>query len=107
MSDAKSFKSPDDLVHAQLTKLSTLPDADIHPAGARGLGPITDGYTVLGHYANPPKLGEHFVLNRYESNGVKVPGVYSTSPVMLISREDHGSIGFKTMNSIYRLTPLP
>jgi len=95
------------VIHAKLVKLSTLPGADIDPFGARGNGPIEDGYTTLGHYGQPPKLGDRFVLYRYESNGVAADGVYTTSPVMLISREDSGNIGFKTMNSTYRLILLP
>lgn len=94
------------MTHAQLTKLATLPGAILDPNGSRVGGVIEPGYTVRGHYSTPPRMGHPFVLDRYESNGVEVPGLFTTSPVVLLSRSDDGSIGLKTVNSIYRLTPL-
>jgi hypothetical protein len=93
-------------VHARLTKLSTLSGAVVDPLGARGAGPIDDGYTVLGYYVDAPKTGFSFQMSRYNSNGVEAAGFYITSPVELISREDSGDIGFKTANSRYRLQHL-
>jgi hypothetical protein len=88
-------------IHARLTKLSTLPGATIDPEGARGQGPIEEGYYVLGYYIEEPVVGQPFRMVRYESNGVKAFGIMTTSPVVEIKDSS-----FKTANSIYQLIKL-
>lgn len=95
------------MIHAKLTKLSTLPDAKVNPFGGRGLGPIVDGYICKGYYEQGPTIGLPFTMMRYESQSVEAGGIIRTSRVALVSRNDDGSIGFNTRNSKYHLTPLP
>lgn len=90
-----------DPIHARLTKLSTLPGATVDPLGGRGLGPIGDGYEIVGHYVEPPTVGHPFQMTRYRSNGVEALGVFTTSPVTEV-----GPLVFKTLNSTYELTSL-
>ncbi len=93
------------MTHARLTKLSTLPNAVIDPLGARGSGPIQDGYTVLGYYLEAPKVGSSFTIARYNSNGVEVDGFMRTSVVTEVSTRDDGYV-FTTANSTYQLIHL-
>lgn len=89
--------------HAQLTKISTLPGATVDPFGARGNGPIEDGYFVLGYYVEPPTIGQPFVMSRYNSNGLEIDGFFRTSPVEDVSPTTDGYV-FRTANSTYRIT---
>lgn len=93
------------MIHARLTKLSTLPGGQVAPDGGRDGKPIHEGYTVKGHYVNPPKVGEGFRVLRYESNGVAIPGIMDTSPVTRVSAIAAG-YRFETMNSVYELVHL-
>lgn len=95
------------MIHAQLTKLSTLPEGILDPNGAATGGPLHDGYTVKGYYDKEPEIGQRFVIRRYERNGIHAEGIMSTSPVTLISRDAKGRINwFRTQNSVYLLTPI-
>lgn len=95
-------------IHISLTKLSRLPDC---PNGVLvtegGESSIEVDYTIRGHYYEAPKRGQPFVVSRYERNGVPIYGVFTTSPVQLISRNDNGDLGIKTENSIYLMKTLP
>lgn len=92
-------------IHARLTKLSTLPGAEIDPLGARENGPIQDGYFVKGYYFDAPTIGQLFRMMRYESNGEKAFGIFMTSSVETAFQE-RGIITFKTRNSTYQITPI-
>lgn len=85
------------MINARLTKLSTRPEGTVDPEGSP-TGPIGDGYTVLGAYDKPPTVGQPFAMWRYERNGVKVFGQFTTSPVTKVYDG-----GFETENSVYKL----
>ncbi len=96
------------MTHIQLTKLTRLPDRpDGQLMAWDRFGSIEVGYVIKGHYDSPPKIGEAFIVNRYERNGVKIDGEFSTSPVQLISRTDDGKTQIQTVNSIYVMENLP
>lgn len=88
--------------HARLTKLVGLPGGIVEPFGARGAGPIVEGYEVKGYFDNLPTVGHPFLMARYESNGVRVPGIFTTSPVAKVEEDEKG-VTFETHNSKYRL----
>ena len=94
-----------DSIHARLTKLSTLPGATINSLGARGNGPIEEGYEIKGYYFDVPTIGQPFRMMRYESNGTKAFGIFTTSPVDAFETIDD-SIVFRTANSTYQITPI-
>lgn len=88
--------------HGILTKLSTLPNAQLDPNGAATGGIINDGYIVKGYYNEPPTLDKAFSIFRYERNGIKADGIMTTSAVRRISCFNN-QIEFHTDNSIYKL----
>lgn len=92
-------------IHARLVKLSSLPGAAIDPFGARGDGPIGEGYEIKGYYFDNPVIGQPFRMMRYESNGIKAFGIFMTSPVDAFETIDD-SIVFRTVNSTYQITPI-
>lgn len=94
-------------LHVQVTKLTRLPN---RPNGdllaIDHIGSIEEGYTLRG-YMTPPKLGEPFRVDRYERNGVKAIGQFTTSPVQKIGDiYDDGTFCIETENSVYQLEDL-
>jgi len=61
---------------------------ELHPNG------IDKGYTVVGTFANPPTIGERFIIR-----GSRLTEYLNTSPVIEIVSETE----FKTENSTYTL----
>lgn len=90
--------------HIRLTKVTRLPDrpdGDLLPADSHTeRGAIVEGYTIKGFYSEPPAIGKRFYVDRYERNGIKVEGEFSTSPVWDVEvKGDKTAI--TTQNSIY------
>jgi len=95
--------------HIRLTKITRLPDrpnGDLMPADSHTeRGAIVEGYTIRGFYTEPPTIGKRFCVDRYERNGVKIEGEFSTSPVDGFDRKE-GYILITTENSVYRMEEL-
>jgi hypothetical protein len=72
----------------KLTKLSDNVFNGVHPNN------INEGYTKIGYYENPPKVGERFMLGYKNSLGI-----FMTSTVTEIVDEEI----FKTLNSTYKM----
>lgn len=86
--------------HIRLTKVTRLPDrpdGDLYTLD--NWQSITEGYSIKGHYSVAPKVGERFHVERYERNGVKMLGDFSTSPV--VSIEYGKTTLITTQNSVY------
>lgn len=93
--------------HVKVTKLERLPDRpDGDLIGIDERGKITEGYWIKGHCSKLPTRGERFHVDRYERNGIKIIGDFTTSPVVLTSHTDDGKTQFKTENSIYEVEVL-
>lgn len=90
------------MIHVQLTKIASLPD---RPDGTGAAGSITAGYVIKGYYLSLA-IGEPLTVIRYERNGEKVGGIFTTSPVKVFYGDPEG-ITVKTENSEYRLDFLP
>lgn len=86
--------------HCQLTKIANLSN----PAWEGEPG-LFEGYTLKGHYATPPTVGERFVVERYWRNGIEVNGRCRTSPVRIVEPTPNG-FAFTTDNSAYVLIHL-
>jgi hypothetical protein len=65
-------------------------------------------YFVKGYIDNEPEIGAMFYVDRYERNGVEVPGVFKTSPVQKILREgpDSSAVLIHTENSVWYMEKL-
>jgi len=95
--------------HIRLTKVTRLPDrpdGDLMPSDLSiERGAIIEGYTIMGFYTEPPTIGKRFCVDRYERNGVKIEGEFSTSPVWDVEvKGDKTAI--TTQNSIYLMEEL-
>jgi len=88
-------------IHARLEKLLEV-EEPVNPDPI-----IWNGYYVLGFYDARPKVGQVFTIYRYERNGVKAPGIMTTTEVTRITLDRPDEIEFETQNSRYRLTHLP
>jgi hypothetical protein len=66
---------------------------------------IFQGYTIKGVTLNGlPEAGHPLIIARSERNGVKVNGVFQTSPVTATAHwSERGVVHFETANSEYRL----
>jgi hypothetical protein len=66
---------------------------------------IFEGYTIKGVTMNGlPEAGHPFVVARSERNGVRVNGIFTTSPVTAtVHWAATGVVRFETANSEYRL----
>lgn len=94
-------------IRIQLTKITRLPDrpdGDLYTLD--NWQPITEGYEIKGTYLVAPKVGERFNVERYERNGVKMLGDFSTSPVQLVEQQDEKTWLVTTENSVYRMEHL-
>lgn len=91
------------IVLTKMTRLPGRPDGDLHTLTENLL--ITEGYTIKGFYSDPPTIGKRFCVDRYERNGEKIEGAFSTSPVQSIERGKVTLI--TTENSVYRMEELP
>ncbi len=93
-----------DQYHVKVTKIERLPDRpDGDFIGLNEGGPICEGYWIKGHCFELPTRGQPFHVDRYERNGTKIIGDFTTSPVQLTSHTDNGDIQFKTENSVYNV----
>ncbi len=97
--------------HVKITKLTQLPE---RPNGDLiawdqfgGNGSIVEGYWVKGHAVLPPKVGERLTVDRYERNGTKMIGEFSTSPVESVQPNDDRTLVVRTENSVYLVETLP
>ena len=97
-----------DPIHISLTKVARLPD---RPEGSLMTETetlaISTGYTIKGFAPEPPEVGKRFYVDRYERNGDRIQGAFSTSLVARIYADAEGRLTFDTQNSTYRLTQLP
>lgn len=59
-----------------------------------------DGYTCSGVLALTPALGHRIVIDREERNGVAVPGLFTSSPVKMITYEGNGGF-LHSLNSVW------
>lgn len=95
--------------HIRLTKVTRLPDrpnGDLLPADSHTeRGAIVEGYAIKGFYSEPPTIGKHFHVDRYERNGVQIQGMFSTSLVYGLHKKD-GYTLITTENSVYRMEEL-
>lgn len=87
------------MIHAKLTKVGTV-DEPLHQHNI-----IIAGYEVKGFYEDEPTIDDCFRLFRYEKNGEKVFGFFTSSPVKKIDKTENG-YKFETFNSIYELEHL-
>ena len=94
--------------HVQITKFAVNPDGakagdmaswkagtDNNPENES----LPVEYTIKGFLLDDIRVGESVTASRYERNGIKVAGLFTSSPVMEI-----GDGMFKTRNSLYRIT---
>ncbi len=78
-------------------------------------GPLPEVYWLKGHLAAPLAVGAPIYVARTERCGrepgepevVKCLGDYSSSPVVEMVEEADGSVLCQTLNSHWRVTPLP
>lgn len=92
--------------HIRLTKITRLPDrpdGDLYTLD--NWQPIQIDYTIKGHHSVAPKIGERFHVERYERNGVKILGDFSTSPVQSIEYGEKTML-ITTQNSVYKMEEL-
>lgn len=74
------------------------------PAAPDGKHPIYEGYTIKGICTRLPEIKVPFIVIRHERNGIKVPGVFTTSPVVATAHfAARGVVRFSTANSEYRV----
>lgn len=87
----------------KVTKLEALPG---RPNGL-GVGEeITSGYFIIGDEEYPPKVGNSYIVERYERNGVVVYGEFWTSEVKKVDNVDEKTTIITTRNSIYKIETL-
>lgn len=64
--------------------------------------PIFEGYEIKGKVYSLPVAGERWIVARTERNGVKVNGIFTTSPVEATWHDENAKeIVFETKNSRY------
>lgn len=89
--------------YVKVTKLERLPD---RPNGqlvaVDKTSEITEGYWLIGYTDRMPTIGERFVVERHNRNGVEALGEFSTSPVEAFDTHDSW-IEIRTLNSVYRI----
>jgi len=98
-------------------RVTKMADKGTHPDGPH---PINNGYTIVGHPVTfPPAVGAPWEIWRTERNGIKLPGIFTTSPIeaVLITTESPGTIvgdnaqprptyRVDTQNSVYKVEVL-
>jgi hypothetical protein len=99
----------------RLTKIDTASDA-LHDTAetiqqyrdnlfnSNAYSPPVD-YYVEGIPFDMPQINKSFLMYRENRNGIKVPGVFTSSPVSAISTKD-GKYIFTTNNSVYLMEEL-
>ena len=60
-------------------------------------------YSITGELINDIEVGKSIKVNRESRNGVMVPGLFYTSPVVTIGFKDNKIVGFTTKNSLYKI----
>lgn len=82
------------------------PSDDVYVPGEINLGlSLPIDYEIEAHLLQDVVVGETMVAFRHKRNGVDVPGVFESTPVVSIERrEDIGIV--KTANSVYEVIPL-
>lgn len=96
--------------YVRITKISAeekpyapTPDMSDYKAGEQNSGvSLPVKYTLTGYLRNDVEVGERLVVARDTRNGVKMQGIFSTSPVQDIELFPGGML-FHTENSVYRL----
>lgn len=94
--------------HVQVQKLKEAPNANVAAGNPEtynygGDDPLSVPveYTVKGHLVHDLQVGGPAMINRYERNGIKLPGMMVTSVIRSIEGNR-----FTTDNSVYQVTLL-
>lgn len=93
------------MCYVELIKLRLSDTASIVPAEWGNFQPgkhcphsLPNGYTLTGFLLEYPKVGRHLKILRVCRNGVKIPGIYTSSTVTDINGDR-----LHTQNSVYQL----
>jgi hypothetical protein len=87
----------------ELTKVAATDSAQFAPEdpalylpGSPSNASLPLAHTIKGWLRSPPTVGEPLVIDRTERNGLPIPGIFVSSPVVT-----HDAQRIQTSNSIY------
>ena len=63
---------------------------------------LDNGYWVQGFLMNEIEVGKQIIIDRRNRNGVEIRGVFNTSPVEAIEKNEN-VLMVKTENSLYKV----
>ena len=64
---------------------------------------LSEGYWLMGQLAAEIKVGKPVLVARHVRNGVKIFGIFNTSPIKKIVPEGEGVLHLHTHNSVYKV----